>query len=173
MTTKPTCNRCGSGMEATWKHCPVCGQSVDGVLENPFTPSSSELSQEDKEDRSVVYQQANQDLQNTGVGIQILALVVALGMGFILFNSRLTSLGSLDKVTSWIVVGGIVCVALTIVGVVIKNLGKSRGEASVLAIFLESLTSLIQVISLIGFFILLWILAGIIYFLETCCRNNP
>ncbi len=173
MTTKPTCNRCGSGMEAAWKHCPVCGQSVDGVLENPFTPSSSELSQEDKEDRSVVYQQANQDLHNTGVGIQILAWVVALGMGFILFNFRLTSLGSLDKVTSWIVVGGVVCVALTIVGVVIKNLGKSRGEASVLGIFLESVTSLIKVISLIGFFILLWILAGIIYFFEICCGNRP
>ena len=173
MTTKPTCNRCGSGMEATWKHCPVCGQSFDGVLEKPFTPPSSELSQADKEDRNVVYQQANQDLQKTGVGIQILAWSLAMGFGFILFNTRLTSLGSLETITTWIVIGGIVCVVLAIVGVVIKNLGKSGGEATALGIFLESVISLIKLFSLIVFFIFLWILVGIIYFFETCCRNNP
>jgi len=173
MTRKPTCNRCGSGMEATWKHCPVCGQSFDGVLEKPFTPPSSELSQADKEDRNVVYQQANQDLQNTGVGIQILAWVVAMGFGFILFNTRLTSLGSLESITFWIVVGGGICVALLIIGVSINNPGRFRGEGSVLGVFLESVAALIKIISLIAFFIFLWILVGIIYFFETCCRVHP
>ena len=168
MKTKPTCNRCGSGMEATWKHCPVCGQSVDGVLEKPFTPPSSELSPADKEDRNVVYQQANEDLQNTGVGIQILAWGLAMGFGFILFNTRLTSLGSLEAITFWVVLGGVVCVALLIIGVSMKNPGRSRGEGSVLGIFLESVAALIKIISLIGFFIFLWILVGILYFFETC-----
>lgn len=168
MANKPKCNRCGSGMEANWKHCPVCGQSVDGVLDNPWVSMPAELSREDQEDRQVVYQQANQDLRNTGVLIQILAYALALGFVYLLFSGGLTWVGPTDKIFSWIFVIGMITVVLAILGMVTVANSKSDADRSALGIFLQTILALLKVISLLGLFVVMWFVATVIYILETC-----
>ncbi|MFM8398601.1 MAG: hypothetical protein ACKOAH_12300 [Pirellula sp.] len=168
MANKLKCNRCGSGMETNWKHCPVCGQSVDGVLDNPYMSMPAELSREDQKDRQVVYQQANKDLRNTGVLIQILAYSLALGFVYLFFSGGLTWAGSTDKIFTRIFVVAMITVVLVILGMFTVATSKSDADRSALGIFLQTTLALLKVISLLGLFIVMWFVATVIYILQTC-----
>ena len=168
MTKSIKCNRCGSGLETNWKHCPVCGQSVDGVLDNPYLVTGGQLSQEDQEDRQVVYEQANQDLRNTGLLIQIMAFGLTLGFGYYLLNGRLTAIGSFDTITSRILIVSLICVILAVMGMSFSSFGGSKGDKTAVNAVLQGLAIGLKLLILISFFILLWFFAMIIYLLETC-----
>ncbi len=168
MAESTKCNRCNSGLESHWKHCPVCGQSVDGVLDNPSLVTTVELSQQDQEDRQVVYEQANQDLRNTGLLLQIMAYGLALGFGYYLFNGRLLWRGSSDTITFWILMVAFICVILAVIGMVIAGFSGSKSDRSALNVLLQILAIGLKLVFLIGSFILLWFFAMVIYLLETC-----
>jgi hypothetical protein len=155
-------------MESRWKHCPVCGQSVDGVLDNPYLVTRGELSQQDQEDRQVVYEQANQDLRNTGLLLQIMAYGLALGFGYYLFNGRLLRRGSFDTITFWILIVTFICVILSVIGMVMGSYSGSKSDRSAVNLLLQSLAIGLKLLFIIGSFILLWIFAMVIYLLETC-----
>jgi hypothetical protein len=127
-----------------------------------------ELSREDQEDRQVVYQQANQDLRNTGVLIQILAYSLALGFVYLFFSGGLTWAGSTDKIFTQIFVVAMITVVLVILGMFTVATSKSDADRSALGIFLQTTLALLKVISLLGLFIVMWFVATVIYILQTC-----
>lgn len=155
MSNKPSCENCGKGaIDSSWKHCPACGHSVNGEAFTTLEPIDAKPSEQNQRDRKIVYQQANRDLKYEAYWILFLAILGAFGVGWILINR-----GNFEV--------GAIAILISLVCLLYLRASGSRAQKQVASGCLASFS----VLFLATIFFLLWLIAAIIFMIETCFRS--
>lgn len=154
MNATPTCGSCGHGpIESSWKLCPVCGQSVNRDAITTLATKDTKPTEQDQIDRKRVYQQANQDLQNKARWILFLAVLGAFGVGWILLDR-----GNFEA--------GAIAIVISLAILLYLRTTGSRSQKRLASGCLTSISAFF----IVAFFFMLWMIASIIFMLETCLR---
>lgn len=154
MSNKPPCENCGKGaIDSSWKHCPACGHSVNDQAFTTLEPIDAKPSEQNQRDRKIVYQQANGDLKNEAYWILFLSILGAFGVGWILITRNFEV--------------GAIAILISLVCLLYLSASGSGAEKQVASGCLTSFS----VLFLATIFFLLWLIAAIIFMIETCFRS--